>query len=947
MTRHTQAGRPGSIIPLVAISLIALIGMTALAVDIGLISVSRTQAQASADVGALAGARALTGDDATQNNVANAIVIAKNSAISSTTTDGNPVVNIKMTTSQVTATPNVYTYDPTAQHFTITYPAPGTRPPGQAWSAMTVAIGYDPNNLLQRTTFFGKIFGINNYNVTAIATAVHRPRDIAFVLDFSGSMRFGSVTSYPSVPSTVTGSLNPDQRIPAFGPWSTQNSVLQRTTDYASGAYVYAVNNQTMDSSFNGPRVISDFYTKAGGTGALSTAFDNPAQTDTAYSSTAAPVTPAPSSFATQSGAVAYDGDRWPLDSRATTGTAYSSTVLGFLIGTPTSAGTLPSGTTLSNLRVTVRTNVQGTLGAGTTYAPSTLTSIAPIPTKTGTVSVSSSNYPVTFVEPVNPALPDQDEGYGRYFKGYAMGPAYYGKTFYYWPPDPRYDPLANPLSPGTAGTATDSNGKWMGDWRKRFFMYGNSTARMDDNSLLWNSTGVWQAAGSGTYQVDYKAVLAWIKSGPQTLPANLRSGRVLFYASIPSDVDTSSGSADDKMDKFFWKNYIDYVLGTNLGGAALGNWGDKRYGLDGVNASQTFGTTHITAKSALTASVDPDTGLATGPKPYMRYDDNPIHPRLHFWFGPQTMLDFLAAYNAYQFNWWPGTCHEAHCWHLKAGIQSAFNDIEKNHPNDWASLIYFSSHLEYFTPRVTLGRNYPRMKNALWYPFTNTNNGGSTPGSFLDLLDGGDTGTEIRPYDSGWNSTSKANIPNANGGTDPQMGFMAAYNQLSSRSASPGPFNGRHGASKVVVFETDGVPNTTCDGAFMSSGAYNSYYTTPTSTTFLADNDPAAQSAGLAVVSQITALDTAPNPGYSSIRNPARVHAIAFGQLFETVTPTSTGSLQFLLHVQQNGNTSSASDTSIESYKIITGDYNTRIDKIRQALMRIMQSGVQVSLIQ
>ena len=55
---------------------------------------------------------------------------------------------------------------------------------------------------------------------------------------------------------------------------------------------------------------------------------------------------------------------------------------------------------------------------------------------------------------------------------------------------------------------------------------------------------------------------------------------------------------------------------------------------------------------------------------------------------------------------------------------------------------------------------------------------------------------------------------------------------------------------------------------------------------------------------------------------------------------------LDFLLAVQQDGKTSSSSDTSIESYKIITGDYNTRIDKIRQALERIMQSGIQVSLI-
>ena len=77
-------------------------------------------------------------------------------------------------------------------------------------------------------------------------------------------------------------------------------------------------------------------------------------------------------------------------------------------------------------------------------------------------------------------------------------------------------------------------------------------------------------------------------------------------------------------------------------------------------------------------------------------------------------------------------------------------------------------------------------------------------------------------------------------------------------------------------------------------------------------------------------------------------VHALAFGQLFESTTtsPMKQAALDFLLAVQQDGKTSSSSDTSIESYKIITGDYNTRIDKIRQALERIMDSGIQVSLI-
>ena len=49
----------------------------------------------------------------------------------------------------------------------------------------------------------------------------------------------------------------------------------------------------------------------------------------------------------------------------------------------------------------------------------------------------------------------------------------------------------------------------------------------------------------------------------------------------------------------------------------------------------------------------------------------------------------------------------------------------------------------------------------------------------------------------------------------------------------------------------------------------------------------------------------------------------------------------------QKTGNTSAASATSIESYKIITGDYNTRIENLRAVLERIIQAGIQVTLIE
>src|SRR4029078_323882 len=80
-------------------------------------------------------------------------------------------------------------------------------------------------------------------------------------------------------------------------------------------------------------------------------------------------------------------------------------------------------------------------------------------------------------------------------FKGYSMGPGYYGKTFYMWPPDPRFHPSANTATPDATNTAKDAGGRWMADGRKRFFYNGETPTRLDgDNSRLWDtSTEQWK----------------------------------------------------------------------------------------------------------------------------------------------------------------------------------------------------------------------------------------------------------------------------------------------------------------------------------------------------------------------------------------------------------------------------------------------------------------------
>ena len=49
-------------------------------------------------------------------------------------------------------------------------------------------------------------------------------------------------------------------------------------------------------------------------------------------------------------------------------------------------------------------------------------------------------------------------------------------------------------------------------------------------------------------------------------------------------------------------------------------------------------------------------------------------------WFGPMSMMDFIAGAAMTNQNWNPGTGHEAQSWQLKAGINSAVDDIRNVH---------------------------------------------------------------------------------------------------------------------------------------------------------------------------------------------------------------------------------------------------------------------------
>jgi len=978
--------RRGSLLPLLAVSVISLFAFVALAVDLGMLAVSRTQCQNSADASALTGCRTLNNNPGVMNsNLTQAVANAK------TTATSNYFLSTNFTSSQIQKIEvGQYLYNTSTQTFGVSTwtdvtTSQSATPSSGSWTAIRVTMS------VSQPTYFMSAFGVTTMPMSAVATAVFKPRDVAFVLDMTGSMKFASNFNYNGV------SLNPDTNVPVAGHYLLVQSNLVATSNQTDSSNEAISRNNYTITTPGGPPIVQNFYydktnyttpaTAAyplSSTSNLLNAFQNwnPPQLTagdptnyigatfdyTGYNAFSDPTganptgpLPAPDTFAsmTDSAKATYVGDRWRRadGSLNKTDTTWATSA----------ASTRGAATAIELLGY----NISGSNVRGGTSGSTTITTVDkfrdPVWEKYGydldlvkyrswkgnNAPTEAAPYETAQGGAANVTVAAADQ-----FLGYSMGPTYWGKTFYIWPPDPRFSTSANLTSPNPSRPGFDTSGNPMCDWRRHFFFNssgsawtvnsGSSTSDMD-NSLFNSGSGM--TLNSGGFTVNYAAVLKWIKSGPQVLPPNLRAGRVLYYSSIPDDVNTATGTAQQKLDKVFWQNYIDYVLGNNwTSGANL-------YGV-ADNPGGTFGLSIYS--NNLNPWKGPSNSFTTSGSitPYMAYNDSPLRPRLHFWFGPLSMVNFIGNGYANQFggyvNWDPGTCNEAQCWQLKAGMNSVIGDVQSNHPNDYVGMTMFAYDTNapptiYQHPRVPIGQNYTALKNALFYPQ-----------SLLSVINAGDTTTEYRPYDSSFNNLANPDqIPNANGGTDPNTGLAIAFNILSPSSQLPaeyGTIKGRRGASKLVIFETDGVPN--CHSTYtLNQKGYDTYYSNFNNGGYDGNGGSGAMTPAINVAKQITTQmasnnTSGTNSGLSLPNAPARIYPIAFGDLFDPVAaPNATfrsTALQFLANIAAAGNTATASNgTTIPSNQIITGPYATRIQNLKSCLQTIFQSGVAVVLVQ
>jgi hypothetical protein len=157
--------RRGAIAVLAAILSVFMLAVIAFAVDLGYLSLVRTQLQTTADAAALAGAGTMNGT--TDEMKAAAQNFAVRNKVAGRTA--------QLTSSEVE--PGIW--DTVARSFT---------PSSQLGNAVRVTVRTSENTGGETPLFFGRIFGKNSVAQHASAIATANPRDIAFVIDLSGSM---------------------------------------------------------------------------------------------------------------------------------------------------------------------------------------------------------------------------------------------------------------------------------------------------------------------------------------------------------------------------------------------------------------------------------------------------------------------------------------------------------------------------------------------------------------------------------------------------------------------------------------------------------------------------------------------------------------------------------------------------------------------------------------
>ena len=117
LRKRRVQGRRGTILPLLAVSLVALFACVALAIDVGRLAVAQAECQNAADLAAIAGVRTI--NTGSSGNLTSATTNAQNAAIA------NKILGQALAASEIAVTHGAYHYTSSTQSLRRRFPRKG------------------------------------------------------------------------------------------------------------------------------------------------------------------------------------------------------------------------------------------------------------------------------------------------------------------------------------------------------------------------------------------------------------------------------------------------------------------------------------------------------------------------------------------------------------------------------------------------------------------------------------------------------------------------------------------------------------------------------------------------------------------------------------------------------------------------------------------------------
>ncbi len=205
--RQQKHRRRGITTILSAVLVIVLLGMVAFAVDLGYISMVKGQAQDAADIAALAAGHQMMND------------MASSQALAVQFAGYNRLGEANVPPGAVSLEFGLWN----SQNRSFT-------PTGQPGNAIRSTVRRDTGHGGEVPLFFAPVLGINSFSCEATAVCMACPRDIAFVIDLSGSM------NNDTEPAWATSEI--DRVFGPLGYPDTAEELMQQVyTDFGYGAF--------------------------------------------------------------------------------------------------------------------------------------------------------------------------------------------------------------------------------------------------------------------------------------------------------------------------------------------------------------------------------------------------------------------------------------------------------------------------------------------------------------------------------------------------------------------------------------------------------------------------------------------------------------------------------------------------------------------------------------